>query len=402
MSEVNYDESKVPAYSLPPLLVAEDGSAVTTAFDWENKRKWEIIRLLQDEMFGEIPPRPEICTREVLAVKEDALNDTAIRKEIKLTFRNGDRSFSFIMLLYIPKNVTSPVPVYLGLNFKGNHSTTVETDVIKTGYESNGELAYPDAVGAAAGRWEFEETIKRGYASATVAYTDIYPNDYDINTWPEAWHKSAYNLFYADESNEQFFRHTSSISCWAWGLSRMLDALENEPMIDCRRAIVHGHSRLGKTALWAGANDQRFRLVISNDSGCCGAALHRRVFGETIQQITDAVPYWFVSSFKKYCGREAELPFDQHFLVALSAPRPVCVASATEDLWADPKGEFLSALHASEVYKLFGVQGLPVDTMPEPDEYVTGEVSYHLRTGKHDQNIVDWRHYWDLGDKFVR
>ena len=398
MTPTNYDESKVPAYTLPPLLIAEDGSKITTAFEWVQKRRPQILNTLKKELFGELPPRPETFTKEVVSVKEDALNNTAIRKEIKLTFTNNGKSHSFLMLLYIPKNVSGPVPVYLGLNFKGNHVTTLETDVIPTGRNTAGELVEPDAAGEQDRRWIFADTIKRGYASATACYHDIYPDDKEA----DSWRKSVYNLFFSEETDEQFHTHGTAISGWAWGLSRMLDALENEPLVDTKKAMVHGHSRLGKTSLWAGANDPRFRFVVSNDSGCNGAAIHRRVFGETIEVMVHYFPHWFVTSLNKYVCKEPELPFDQHWLVALSAPRPVCIASASEDLWADPKGEFLSGYHASEVYRLFGAQGMPTDTMPEADQYVTGEVSYHLRTGKHDQVLFDWIQYFDIADKFIR
>ena len=397
MTETNYDESKVPAYTLPPLLTAKDGSEIKTAFEWVRKRRPEILQTFKDEVFGELPPRPDSFTKEVISVKEDALDNTAIRKEIKLTFAHNGKTHSFVMLVYIPKNAPAPVPVFVGLNFKGNHGTTVEDDVMKTGRGLNGELVEPER-GVQAERWSFTEALKRGFASATVCYHDIHPDDKDT----ASWRKSIYNLFYSEETDEQFHTHGGSISCWAWGLGRMLDALENEPLIDTKRAIVHGHSRLGKTALWTGANDPRFKLVISNDSGCCGAAIHRRLYGETIEVICEWFPQWFTTSLRKYICNETALPYDQHHLVALSAPRAVCIASATEDRWADPKGEFLSGYHASEVYQLFGAKGMPVDEWPEAGVYVSGEVSYHLRVGKHDQTLFDWLHYFELADKYVR
>ena len=182
----------------------------------------------------------------------------------------------------------------------------------------------------------------------------------------------------------------------------MLDCLEREPMIDSAKAMVHGNSRLGKTALWTGATDPRFRLVMSNDSGCGGAALFKRCIGENVEAILSSFPYWFVTPFANYIRNEAGMPFDQHWLISLIAPRPVCIASATEDLWADPKGEFLSGVHAAEVYRLFGAEGLGTDVMPPPDRPVTGEISYHLRTGKHDQTLEDWLHYWELADRLFR
>ena len=398
MTEPNYDESNVPSYQLPELLTAGDQSKISTAFDWIRKRRPEVLQILKKEMFGELPSRPELFSVEELSFKNDALENTAIRKEFRLTFSNKGKSHSFIMLLYVPKNANGPVPVFLGLNFKGNHTTTPEPDVIPTGRDRNGTLLNPEQSGIQKDRWIYQETVKRGFASATVCYQDIFPDD----KAEDAWEKSCYALFSGADTEKEFHPCGSAISCWAWGLSRMLDALENEPLVNAEKAIVHGHSRLGKTSLWAGANDPRFRLVISNDSGCCGAALHRRKFGETIEAITRNFPHWFVSSFRNYAEKEELLPFDQHFLVALSAPRPVCIASATEDLWADPKGEFLSGLHASEVYQLFGVSGMPENTMPEAGRYLSGAISYHLRSGKHDQLLFDWLHYFELADRFIR
>ena len=395
LKDINYDESKVPVFRLPSPLDKAEGSRVVTAYEWMNSRRPEVLALYQKEIYGAVPSRPDQMWFETLSVQENALDGTAIRKEICLHFaRNNGKSHSFVMLLYIPKHTTAPAPVFLGLNFKGNHATTDEKDVCTTGRSVNGAILFPDGHGSQTGRWQFRETIRRGYASATACYHDIFPDCTD----DASWHKSIFDLFYPDDSPEQIHAANSAISAWAWGLSRMLDCLENEPAVDAGAAAVHGHSRLGKTALWAGAADQRFRFVISNNSGCCGAALFRRCFGESVEIILSSFPHWFIRPFSKYVRNETGLPFDQHWLISLIAPRPVCVASATGDLWADPKGEFLSSVYAADVYRLFGAEGLGADVMPPPDHPLTGEISYHLRTGQHDQTREDWLHYWSLAD----
>jgi hypothetical protein len=178
----------------------------------------------------------------------------------------------------------------------------------------------------------------------------------------------------------------------------MLDVLEKESGVDGKKVVVMGHSRLGKTALWAGAQDERFAAVISNNSGCGGAALSRRIFGETVARINTSFPHWFTNGYKKWNGREADCPVDQHQLIALIAPRPLLVTSATEDLWADPKGEFLSLVGADPVYRLLGTSGLSITAQPPPDQLHNGPLAYLLRTGPHDITATDWQAYLDFAD----
>ncbi len=400
----NYDEDKVPKVALPDPLIMLNGQKVTTAQLWKEKRRPELLKLFEDSTYGTSPGKPNDMHFTV-AIDKNALGGKAIRKEVTVYFTKGTAGPKMHILIYLPVNAKKPVPIFVGLNFNGNHTIHSDPGITlgtvwlpqKGTKGLVAKKATEDTRGKDASRWQVEEILARGYGVATIYYGDIEPDSADN------FKDSIRALFLKPGQTDPAEGDWGAIGAWAWGLSRAFDYFETDPDIDATRVIVMGHSRLGKTALWAGAQDQRFAITISNDSGCGGAAISRRKYGETIARINTSFPHWFCKNFRQYNDHEDKRPVDQHELIALIAPRPVYVASAEEDKWADPKGEFLSLVHAEPVYKLLGTDGLGgVKTQPAVNQPIHHTEGYHLRTGKHDVTLYDWQRYLDFADKHLK
>ena len=376
---------------LPDVLRAQDGKVIQTLNDWEKIRKPELMKTFTEQMYGVMPGKPESIEYTVFESSTNAMNGLATRKQIAIKMKNAGKETSVDLLLYVPNEQKAPAPLIMCLNFKGNHATTDDPAVKVCEKPIHSDRKEPYARNEAAERWPYEMILKRGYAIATMCHGDIVTdskgpmNDYVFSLFPELQNRP-----------DNF----TAIGAWAWTISRALDYLVTLPEINPKQLTVVGHSRLGKTSLWCGANDPRFTVVISNDSGEGGAALSRRMQGETIADLCRNFPYWFCKNYQQYVGHDKEMPFDQHELISLIAPRHVYVASASEDAWADPEGEFTSLKLANPVFKIYGVQNaLPADTMPEIEKPVHGYNGYHLRAGKHNILEYDWSNYLQFMDE---
>ena len=394
----------IHAQELPEPLVALDGTRITTAAEWKKKRRPELLEIFAREMYGRSPGRPGKMISEVFDRDEAALGGKATRIQIAI-YPGGKPGPRIDLLLYVPKGAEGPVPVILGLNFAGNHAVHPDPGIRLTEswvdqrqpniapYPANDHRASDATRGTNAKQWPVEEILSRGYALATMYREDVAPDR-------EPYFSTGVPPLYPElQKREDNF---GTIGAWAWSLSRALDVLEKEPSVDAKRVAAFGFSRLGKAALWAGANDERFAMVISNESGAGGAKLFRRGVGEDIARLNTVFPHWFARSFRKYSGKDKELPFDQHMVISLIAPRPVYVASAEEDKHADPEGEFAGAKAAEPVFRLLGAEGLPGDQWPAVGTSVQGGIGYHVRPGKHDVTDFDWQQYLAFADKHLK
>jgi hypothetical protein len=404
--EVPEAELSVPG-GLPDPFVCLDGTPVPDAAAWWERRRPELLDLFAHQMYG-VTPAVELPMRTHIRSEDaTALDGRSTRLEVELAFGapgdapvGGEPTLS--VLVHLPNDADRPVPVFVTLNFRGN-------DEVEVG--GRGEP------------WPLARLVERGYGVATMCYEDIEPDvDAQATGTSDATRTSEttgtsdatgatgtgrrtgilrHPLVLAADEGRPTGERWGALGAWAWGLSRVLDYLVGDPRVDPRRVIVAGHSRLGKAAMWAAAQDRRFAMAVSNNSGCGGVALSRRLVGETVEAITSRFPRWFCGNFAGYCGREEALPFDQHLLVALVAPRPVYVASAEDDTWADPYGEFLGARYADPVYQLLGVEGIGTTTMPPVSSPSPSRIGYHIRPGAHAMTAYDWEQFADAADRHL-
>ena len=393
------EESKVPPYTLPDPLVCQDGTKVTDARIWREKRRPELLKLFESEVYGKtLVGRPADLKFVVREEKKDARGGKATRLRIGVLFEGREDGRQMELLVYLPNNAKGPVPMFLGFSFDGNYTTTDEADIPLPKHWANGLFTnrLKDHVPTEAGRglhkhqWQYDLALEHGFGVATAGYGEIEPDAKDH------WKDGPRGLAPQPGGGDW-----GALGSWAWGLSRALDYLETNPRVDSKRVAVLGFSRLGKATMWAGAQDERFAMVVSLDSGAGGAALSKRIFGETVAHLTHNLGHWFCPNFGKYAAREEDLPIDQHELIGLIAPRPLLINSATEDLWSDPRGEFLSGVAADPVYRLLGTNGISQKEWPEAGKLLTSRIGYFLRAGKHDVTLEDWQamirfaeHHW--------
>lgn len=372
--------------TLPALLQMSDGTAVTDA-DGFAARRAEILALFESEVYGVLPKEGFEVSFNLLEEGE-ALGGAAIRRQIEICVTTEKGTSTAIMLIYIPKS-EQPVPVVVGLNFLGNHTVLDDDKILPSASFTGDEQALEGDRGTRTERWAVEMATRRGCAIAS-----IYCNDFSEDN-AKKYADRVISLF-----DEPEFK---SVSAWAFGIMRAVDYLSQTPEFDQNAIACIGHSRLGKAAIWAGANDERIALVISNDSGNTGSSMSRGNMGETVKSINIAFPHWFCSNYATYGGKEDALPVDQNMLLACIAPRTVYVACAQGDLWADPMGSLNCLQLAKPAFELYGLGVIPdMSEQPPVGQPVYSEgVAYHIREGWHNVLAEDWEYYLDYIEEYL-
>lgn len=384
---VNYTEAKTGAYSLPVPLKFADGSPVTDAKAWFEKRRPEIFKLIEENQFGRVPGRPAALHFDVFDPGTPAFDGKALRKQVTIYFTESRTDHYVDVLLYFPANVTGPVPVWLQFSWGANNLGVATSDPgVKVGRQWNPQekkrLPANLTAGPARGpgrNLNVMQVVERGFALAVFNYTDIDPDA--LNATAEGVRAVYLKPGQTEPAPEEW----GSIAAWGWGASRIIDYFETDPKIDAKRIAISGVSRLGKTVLWTAARDERVACVIASCSGEGGAALSRRDYGETVAHLVAPTryPYQFARNYQKWAGKSNDAPFDAHMIVALIAPRPLLLQTGTTDKWSDPYGEYLAANAATPVFELLGKKGLETKQMPRPGELAGNALSYFIHEGGH-------------------
>ena len=392
----NYDEKKVRPYTLPDPLVMASGQRVDSAEKWFKERRPEILKFYQAEIYGRVPSNAPRVTWEVAETDTKARDGTAIRKQV--VGRMGDRPDGprMNLTMYLPARASGPVPMLLSISFgfgggaarpRERPADSEEGEPRKRPRSGRGPGGF-DAIG---------EVLGRGWGYATLNYTDIQPDRAD------RWTEGVIGLTLKPGQTRPAPDEWGTISAWAWGISRSIDYLETDRAVNPKQIAITGVSRLGKTVLWAGAQDERVAAVFSVVSGEMGAALIRRDWGETLDDMAQNFPWQFAGNLQKWVGKWNDLPVDQHMLIALCAPRPVYVNGGLTDQWSDPKGEFLAMVAAGPVYRLLGYKDLGVTDLPPLDTPITGgDLAFHYHSGGHMAVPADWKAFLDFADRRFR
>ncbi len=378
-SDVNYDEAKVVPYDLPPMLLSADGKRITTPEEWKTLRRPEILSLFSEHVYGRIPEAesPIRTEYEVLSTEPKFMKGRATRSDVRIRFENDKGEAKMVVLVYTPQQASKPAPVLMLHSFDDTRSS--------------GLYEHPDSPGFLKNGWPLGDLLDRGFGLVVVYQQDLVGHN-EIE-----FQKGIHPLFYKTGQSFPKANEWGVLGAMAWGAMRTLDYLETREDVDHTRVAIMGHSKCGKAALWTAAQDERFALAVSAQSGCAGAALWRRNFGETMEKMVTRFPYWLCRNAWKYADLEKDLPVDQHMLLASIAPRPVYVYSGVEDRWADPRGEYLGAYHAGEAYRLLGKTGLSSEASPPVGEAITkSDVGYHLRAGGHSVAPYDWARVLDF------
>ncbi|WAC12822.1 glucuronyl esterase domain-containing protein [Dyadobacter pollutisoli] len=383
---------------LPDPLLFNNGQKVKSVKQWPARRK-EILEIMTTQMYGTSPGRPKNMRFEVFDNDPKALGGKATRKQVTVHIKEKDKEAQFDLLIYIPNKAKHPVPAIIGINFIGNQAIIADPGVkLTTAWVENSKMfpcgengkATETCRGVNASQWAVDSILDRGYALVTMYREEI------ASDRKETMFQTGVHTLYPELQNRE--DNFSTMAAWAWALSRGMDYIETDKDIDAKRVAVFGFSRLGKAAFWAGATDQRFAMVLSNESGAGGGKQFRRGIGENITRLCTVFPHWYAKSLRKYMDKDSELPFDQHFVMALIAPRPVYLATAEEDRNADPAGEFETAKASDGIYKFLGTKGFAGTTFPALNEPVFGQIGFHIRPGGHDVKMFDWIQFLTFSD----